>query len=179
MDQMIPWLVFCLLFLGLCIWKPNAARVFIGLFFIVMAVAVNWVLAMTKPHLFVGLGADASLLPLYEWFFTDIIARAPQAVGILAGTGEIVLGVLMLAKGRWAALGLLGGIVFLLLITPLGIWTLPNPIMVLGLVYLLTKPLDKSLPEMLGTLRRRVRRSHSNVSKRGPTSRRRFSGEAG
>ena len=129
MEQMIPWLVFCLLFLALALWKPTAARMFAGIFFIIMAVAVNWALVLVSPDLFVGLGADAPLLRFYEWIFTDIVARAPQLVGILAGIVEIVLGLLMLSTGRRAALGLLGGAAFLLLITPLGVWTLPNPIM--------------------------------------------------
>lgn len=157
MNQMIPWLIFCVLFLSFCIWKPLAARIFIGLFFIVMGVGVNWVLSTVAPQLFVGLGANAPLLPFYEWIFTNVVARAPQAVGIIAGVGEIVLGVLMLSKGRWAAVGLLGGILFLLLITPLGIWTLPNPIMAFGLAYLLTKRLDRSLPEVVGGFVRRVK----------------------
>jgi hypothetical protein len=158
MQQMLPWLIFCALFLAVCIWKPLAARMFIGLFFIVMAIAVNWVLSFTAPELFVGLGADAPLLTFYEWFFTDVVARAPQVVGILAGVGEVALGVLMLSKGRWAAAGLLGGIAFLLLITPLGVWTLPNPIMALGLGYLATKPLDWSLADVVRPIIRRMKR---------------------
>lgn len=151
MEQMIPWLVFCLLLLALSIWKPTAARMFAGLFFIVMAVAVNWVLAIMRPEIFVSLGADAPLLAFYEWVFTDIVARAPQAVGIAAGLVEITLGILMLSTGRRAAAGLLGGAAFLLIITPLGIWTLPNPIMTAGLLYLCVTPLDKSLLDLLAS----------------------------
>lgn len=36
-------------------------------------------------------------------------------------------------------LGLLGAIIFLILITPLGIWTLPNPVFAAGLVPLLRR----------------------------------------
>jgi hypothetical protein len=164
MQQMLPWLIFCVLFLAFCIWKPLAARMFIGLFFIVMAIAVNWVLSLTAPQLFVGLGADAPLLPFYEWVFTDVVARAPQAVGILAGIGEIVVGLLMLSKGRWALVGLVGGIVFLLLITPLGVWTLPNPIMAFGLGYLATKPLDRSFADIVRGLVGRMKRRGRTAS---------------
>ncbi|WP_211331431.1 hypothetical protein [Flaviflexus salsibiostraticola] len=153
MEQMIPWLVFCLLFLALALWKPTAARMFAGIFFIIMAVAVNRALALVSPDLFVGLGEDAPLLRFYEWIFTDIVARAPQLVGILAGIVEILLGLLMLSTGRRAALGLLGGAAFLLLITPLGVWTLPNPIMAAGLAYLSTKPHDVSAVDLVRSLR--------------------------
>ncbi|PTM90465.1 hypothetical protein C8N39_101218 [Dietzia psychralcaliphila] len=155
MEQTIPWLVFCLAFLSLSIWRPRAARVFIGVFFIVMGIAVNWVLALADPQTFVGLGTDAPLLSAHEWVFTEVVARAPQAVGILAGAGEIALGVLMLSRDSWARLGLAGGIGFLLLITPVGVWTLPNPEMAAGLAYLLTRPADQSLPDLIRARRRR------------------------
>lgn len=53
----------------------------------------------------------------------------------------------MLSRGRWARLGLLGRAALLLLITPLGAWTLPNPVMAAGLVPLSTKRFDSSLAE--------------------------------
>jgi hypothetical protein len=55
----------------------------------------------------------------------------------------------MLSKGKYAKWGLVGGIVFLIGITPLGIWTLANPVMAAAMAYLLTKEYDRSLPEML------------------------------
>jgi hypothetical protein len=41
MQQLIPWLVFCLAVLALCLSRPRAARIFVGVFFIIMAVGVN------------------------------------------------------------------------------------------------------------------------------------------
>lgn len=149
MEQLIPWLAFCCAVLALCIFKPNAARIFVGIFFIVMAVAVNGVLSILAPHLFVRLGADAPLIPLYAWFFGDVVAVAPQAVGVLAALGEIIIGALILSRGRRAKLGLIGAISFLLIITPVGIWTLPNPVMAAGLAWLLTKDYPHSLPQLL------------------------------
>lgn len=54
---------------------------------------------------------------------------------------------MMLSRGRYAKWGLTGGIVFLLGTTPLGVWTLANPVM--AMAYLLTKEYDTRLPEML------------------------------
>jgi hypothetical protein len=42
-------------------------------------------------------------------------------------------------------LDLLGAITFLLVITPLGVWTLPNPLMALGLARLLTRDFPRPL----------------------------------
>ena len=163
MQQLIPWLVFCLAVAVLCFFWPNAARIFVGSFFIVMAVAVNVVVVTTAPDQFVKLGADAPLIPAYGWFFRTVVASAPQAVGIAVAAGEIAVGLLILSRGRGARLGLIGAIVFLLIITPLGVWTLPNPIFAAGLAWLLKGHFPSSV------LRLPPLPSHRPTSKSTPT----------
>jgi hypothetical protein len=138
------------LVLLLCVLRPYAGRIFVGVFFLLMAVGVNVVLVLVAPDQFVALGTEAPVLPPYEWFFANIVALAPPVFGLLAATYEIAVAHLMLSKGRYAKWGLLGGIAFLVAITPLGVWTLGNPIMAVALAYLLTKEYDRSLPRMLG-----------------------------
>ncbi|MFP5367897.1 MAG: hypothetical protein ACLGIS_13835 [Actinomycetes bacterium] len=144
MEQLIPWLVFCLAFLAFCFLRPNGARIFAGIFFIIMALGVNALLSVVNPEMFVAMGTDAPLIPLYPWFFGKVVAAAPAVVGLLAASGEIAVGLLILSHGRGVKLGLLGAIVFLLAITPLGVWTLPNPLMALGLARLLARDYPRS-----------------------------------
>ncbi|WP_235010518.1 hypothetical protein [Arthrobacter sp. SLBN-112] len=125
--------------------RPRAARVFVGIFFIIMAIGVNVVLSMAAPDQFVKLGTDGALLPFYAWVFQTFVAPAPQAVGVLAAAGETAIGLLILSGGSRTRLGLLGAIIFLILITPLGIWTLPNPIFAAGLVLLLRQDYPRNL----------------------------------
>jgi hypothetical protein len=150
MEQLVPWSVFCLLVLLLCLIRPYAGRVFVGLFFLIMAVAVNIVLVLVAPEQFVALGTDSPIFRLYEHFFHNVVAVAPPVFGLLAAAYEIVVALLMLGKGRYVKWGLIGGICFLLAITPLGVWTLGNPILAVALAYLLTKDYGRSLPQMLG-----------------------------
>jgi hypothetical protein len=77
MAQLVPWLVFCLLVLALALTLPRTARVFLGVFFVLMAVGVNWTLSLVAPDLFVRLGTDAPLLAPYAWLFENVIALAP------------------------------------------------------------------------------------------------------
>ncbi|HEY6691146.1 MAG TPA: hypothetical protein VI008_08850 [Rubrobacter sp.] len=130
--------------------RPYAGRIFVGVFFLVMAVGVNVVLVLVAPEQFVALGTDVPVLPPYKWFFANVVALAPPLFGLLAAAYEIAVALLMLSKGKYAKWGLLGGIAFLLVITPLGVWTLGNPIMAVALTYLLTKEFDRSLPQMMG-----------------------------
>jgi hypothetical protein len=64
-EQLIPSLVFYLAVLVVCLLRPNAGRIFLGIFFLVMAIGVNVVLVVVAPEQFVALGTDA---PLTRYF---------------------------------------------------------------------------------------------------------------
>jgi hypothetical protein len=149
MEQLIPWSVFCLLVLLLCLARPSAGRIFVGIFFLIMALGVNVVLVLVAPDQFVVLGTDASVVPLYRWFFENVVAVAPPLFGLLAAAYEITIAFMILSKGQYVRWGLIGGIAFLIGITPLGVWTLGNPIMALALAVLLRREYARSLAEML------------------------------
>lgn len=148
MEQLIPWLIFCIAVLVLCLIRPQAARIFAGVFFIIMAVGVNIVLTIAAPDQFMRL-ADAPVVPFYAWFFENLVAPAPQVLGILAAAGEIAIGLLILSGGKRSKIGLVGAVIFLLVVTPLGIWTLPNPVFAAGLAWLLKKEYPRSMAHLL------------------------------
>lgn len=158
MEQLIPWLIFCIAVSGFCFSRPHAARIFVGVFFIIMAVGVNIVLTVLAPEQFMKLG-DEPLLPFYGWMFQNVLAPAPQTIGILAAAGEIAMGLLILSRGSRVKLGLAGAIAFLIAITPLGIWTLPNPVLAGGLAWLLKEEYPRSVLDLLRS------RSHRRFTK--------------
>lgn len=137
LQQTFIWGAFCLAVFGLCLWRPRAGRIFLGVFFILMALGVNVVFALVDPDGFARLGTDAPLLAPYEWVFAHVVTRAPVAFGLLVAAFEITVGVLLIRGGRWTGWGLVGGIAFLVVISPLGPWTLPNLIMAAALGVLL------------------------------------------
>jgi hypothetical protein len=148
-QQLITFALFSLLVLLLCLVRPGAGRIFMGIFFLVMAIGVNVVLVLVAPNLFVALGTNDAIILLYRWFFENVVALAPPLFGLLAAAYEITIALMMLSKDKYVKWGLIGGIVFLIGITPLGVWTLANPILALTLAYLLTREYDRSLLEML------------------------------
>ncbi len=157
MEQLIPSLVFYVLVLVVCLAKPGVGRVFVGFFFLLMAIGVNVVLVLVAPEQFVALGTDEPLVPLYRWFFENVVALAPSLFGLLAAAFEVTLALMMLSRERYVKWGLIGGIVFLLAITPLGVWTLANPVMALALTVLLRQEYRRSLAQMIGGAVRRSR----------------------
>jgi hypothetical protein len=146
-QQTIVWATFCLAALGLALWRPGAARRAVGICFVIMAVGINVVFVLAAPDRFVDLGTSAPLLPPYEWVFGHVVARAPAFFGLLVASYEITVGLLMVKGGQWGILGLLGGIVFLLVIAPLGPWTVPNLILAAALGAMLLR--DGQLPSGL------------------------------
>ena len=75
--------------------------------------------------------------------------RSPLAFALAAAAFEITVGLLMLSKGRYVKAGLITGSLFLLAIAPLGIETLPNVLLALGLVYIAIKAFPVSFWELV------------------------------
>jgi hypothetical protein len=146
-PETIVGTAFCLVALGLALWRPKAGRLVLGIFFISMAVGVNVVFVLAAPGGFVDLGTSAPLLSPWGWVFEHVVAKAPAVFALLVASYEVAIGLMMMKGGRWGSLGLAGGIVFLLVIAPLGPWTLPNLIMAATLGAILLR--DPRLPSSI------------------------------
>ncbi len=146
-PETIVWTAVCLVALGLALWRPGAGRLVLGIFFVSMAVGVNVVFVLAAPGGFVDLGTSAPLLSPWGWVFEHVVAKAPAVFALLVASYEVAIGLMMMKGGRWGSLGLAGGIVFLLVIAPLGPWTLPNLILAAALGAILLR--DPRLPSSL------------------------------
>lgn len=135
MSPLVVWLVFAVLTALLCLIKPSFGRVFIGIFFCVMAIGVNLSIAIIDPQLFVDL-VDGAHPEIYRKALVALVELNPRLVGIAAATFEFGVGVLILGHGRAVRIGLVLGIVFLFGITPLRTEELPNVIIAAGLAHL-------------------------------------------
>jgi hypothetical protein len=160
-QETIVWAAFCLVALGLALWRPGAGRLALGVFFIVMAVGVNVVFVLAAPDKFVDLGTSAPLLSPWGWVFEHVVAQAPAVFSLLVASYGVTIGLMMMKGGQWGSLGLVGGIVFVLVIAPLGPWTVANLIMAAALAAILLR--DPQLPSSLRTVSSRssdARRVH-------------------
>ncbi len=137
--QTTIWAGFCLIALVAAIRWPSLSRRVLGGFFLLMALGVNVVYVLLDPAGFVHIGTDAPLLAVYAWGFEKVVAISPVAFGLLLAGYEITVGVLMLIGGRFGRLGLAGGILFLVLSTPLNTWTLPNLVLAAALTTILVR----------------------------------------
>ncbi|HEY0601813.1 MAG TPA: hypothetical protein VGD58_02825 [Herpetosiphonaceae bacterium] len=156
-EPLIIWSVFVLVVLAGCWLKPNATRILLGCFFIVMAIGFHIVLILVNPRAYDGF-ATTALLPIYRWIFRNLVSLYPLLFALFAAAFELTIALLMLNKRQYARLGLAIGSFFLLAITPLGVETLPNALLALGLAYLATQEFDTS---MLEAVRARLHRHAS------------------
>jgi hypothetical protein len=143
-------LAFALALIALDVFKPQAARIVIGIFFLVMALGANLTIVLIDPHLYV-LAGEHALLPVYRWFFTSVLAWNPVVFVIPLIGFETAVGALILSRGRWVRWGLLLGMLFCIAISPLGIEDLTGLALALALALLLRQRFDRSVVEMVSS----------------------------
>jgi hypothetical protein len=121
-QMLAAWVVsnaFALVLIVLCWRLPRIGRAVIGLGFAAAAV-FNVASVLANPQGYVqGFGPQA-LFPFYENFINGPFAGNPAIFVLPIAAGQLIIGLLMFFRGAWLKLGLAGGIIFLLAITPLG-----------------------------------------------------------
>jgi hypothetical protein len=140
--------VFVLAVVILCFIKPNAGRIFLGLFFLVMAIGVNGSFTFTNPQAYVEY-ASGALIPIYRDIALTIVQLNPMLFGLLLMVFEIVMGLLILHEQKSVRIGLIGTMVFLIGIAPLGLIQFPWLGLIIGEAYLLTKDFDTAFLDII------------------------------
>ena len=151
MDAKIFWSIgFVLIVMVLCVIKPNIGRIFLGFFYLIMAIGINMVNALTDPLPTIQMG-EASLVPFYRTLFTEIVSKAPALFIMIIALFEMALGLLILSSHKKVKLGLIGASIFLILITPFGYIQLPWLGIAVIQFYLLRFDFDKNFPATLAS----------------------------
>ena len=155
MDEKIIWSIgFVLFVIILCIVKPNIGRIFLGIFYLIMAIGINIVNAITNPQSTVQMG-EASLIGFYRTIFSEVVSKIPVLFILAIALFQIAMGLLILNKHKYVKYGLIGTSIFLILITPFGYIQIPWLGIAAIQLYLLTKDFDKTFIEIIGSLFRR------------------------
>lgn len=142
--------VFILAIVILCLLKPNAGRIFIGIFFLIMAFGVNGYFTFANPQGYIDYASEA-LIPFYRDIALAVVELNPMIFGVLLMAFEIIMGLLLLNKHKSVKIGLIGTIAFLIGISPLSYLQVPWLGLIIGEVYLLTKDFDTTFLEMIRT----------------------------
>ena len=114
----------------------------------VMAIGINVVTVLVAPQSYIEMGKNA-LIPLYRWIFLNIVSLNPALFVLPVAAYQITIALMMLYKKKYVKMGLIGGIVFLVLVTPLGIESVPNVVLAAALGLLLRREFDTSFLESI------------------------------
>jgi hypothetical protein len=140
--------VFVLAVVALCLVKPHIGRIFMGIFFLAMALGVNGSFTFSNPKAYVDY-AQGALIPLYRDLAVSVITISPVIFGLLLMAFEITVGLLILYKQKFVKIGLIGTILFLIGIAPLSWLQIPWLGLIIGNVYLLTKEFETTFWDSL------------------------------
>ena len=121
-DYWIPYVishVFALLLIFICYKWPKVGKVIFAVGFILAGI-FNIYTGMSSPEAYVnayGQGAVA----LYQKFIYGPFSDYTSLLVSLIAVGQILVGIFLFMKRTFFLLGVLGGIIFLVAISPLGL----------------------------------------------------------
>lgn len=144
---------FVIIVVAFCFFKPQAARIFLGFFFLTMALAVNGSFTFGNPQAYLDY-ANGALIPLYRTLVVNIVSISPFYFGLLVMGFEIAMGILILSKGKTVHYGLIGTMIFLFGMVPLDWLQLPWLGLIVGEMYLVSKTYQHSIIDILFKKRR-------------------------
>ena len=108
------------LFLLLASWRWFFVARFFWTIIFLGAGIFNFYTASTQPEVYLAY-ADGALLSFYKNFILCEFSRHPAFYVKSIAIGQMLVGVLLMGRGKVFKLGCLGGIIFLLAIAPLGV----------------------------------------------------------
>lgn len=151
--------LFVLAVVILCLLKPNAGRIFLGFFFLAMALGVNGSFTFGNPQAYLDY-ANGTLIPFYRQLAIDVVTISPVIFGLLLMAFEISMALLLLHKKQAVKIGLIGTMLFVIGIAPMSWMQIPWLGLLVAQGFLYTKEFDRSVLErILSGLKIQVRNS--------------------
>ncbi|MCD6192206.1 MAG: hypothetical protein B5M54_09210 [Candidatus Aminicenantes bacterium 4484_214] len=121
-ELWLPYLITHLLTFGLifiCWKRPKIAKIIWGTIFF-LAGAFNLWGALHQPEKYIQ-GFGPSAIGFYQRFIYGPFSSHPTLFIGLIALGQLLVGTFLWLKRPYFSLGILGGVIFLLAITPLGV----------------------------------------------------------
>lgn len=120
-DVLIPYItthVITFLLIFICYKWPKVGKIVWGIIFILAGI-FNMYTGISNPEAYVEYGQNA--VGLYQKFIYGIFSSYTSLIVSLIALGQILVGVFLLFKQKPFLFGILGGIIFLVAISPLGL----------------------------------------------------------
>jgi hypothetical protein len=135
-DPIISGFLFSTIILLLSVYKPNICRVSLGLFFIVLALGVHIPLFISQPF-FVYESGMGAWIPFFRMLTETIIGLNPRLFGVFLIILEVLIGLLLMAKGVWAKIGIISSSILILMSVPLDYSQIAWAVSLVGILFLM------------------------------------------
>ena len=120
-DYWFPYVithVITFIMILICYKWPKIGKVAWGIIFILAGI-FNIFTVVKDPQAYLGYRDNA--VDFYKFFIDGVFSSFTIFIVSLIGTGQILVGIFLFRRGKLFLLGILGGIIFLVAIAPLGI----------------------------------------------------------
>jgi hypothetical protein len=130
-------------FIFVCFKWPRVAKYIWGVCFIAAGL-FNIYTGWTSPQIYVEMYGKTALLSVYQNFISGIFSDKTQLFISLIASGQIAVGVLLFFKRIPFLVGIIGGIAFLVCISPLGVGSgFPATVLMAVSLFLLHRRITK------------------------------------
>lgn len=120
-DYWLPYVItniVAILLIIVCYKWPKIGKIAWGIIFILAGI-FNIFMVVKDPQSYLVYRDNA--VDFYNFFIDGVFSSFTIFIVSLIGTGQILVGIFLFRKGKLYLLGILGGIIFLVAIAPLGI----------------------------------------------------------
>lgn len=141
-DYLVPYIisqVIALLLIFVCYKWPRIGKIVLVILFFAAGV-FNLYAAFNQPQVYVEAYGPAAVFLFYKKFIFGIFSKYATLFVSLIASGQIIVAILLFQRGFLFKLGSIGGMIFLIAISPLGIGSaFPSTILMAISLFLLLR----------------------------------------
>jgi hypothetical protein len=147
LGNFVGWNIYAMALIPLAARRPKVARFMLSILFLGGA-PWNLFASLAMPQFYVETYGPVATPP-YAAFIYGPFAANPALFVVPIAFGELAIGVLTAARGTWVGLGMVGVMVFMVGLAPLGVGgAFPFSVFAIAAAYVLFRTrFDTSLPE--------------------------------
>jgi len=122
-EYLLPYIIsnaIGLLLIYICYRWFRAGRILFGLIFLAAGV-FNFYITCKSPEIYVEVYGASAVFSFYKDFIYGFFNEHVTLLVRIIAIGQVIVGIFLFLRGVFFKLGILGGILFLLAISPLGI----------------------------------------------------------
>ncbi len=144
-NYLIPYIitnVLSILLIFICYKWSKVGKIMWGMIFLAAGI-FNVITSFRTPHAYVEVYGQTAVLPFYKNFIYGTFSDHTTLFVTLIASGQILVSILLFLKRMLFRLGTIGGMIFLIAISPLGIGSaFPSTILMAISLFILFKKVN-------------------------------------